>query len=114
MKITSDKWMNRKREWLPDMDLNHDKQIQSLLCYRYTIGQTGASKVKGWVGESRLRRMEEWNRGMMECWSGMSGERRGICEKLGKTVETVEANFVQPATPLKRGVNENRTREERN
>ena len=31
--------------WLPDMDLNHDKQIQSLLCYRYTIGQAGA-----WVG----------------------------------------------------------------
>ena len=33
-----------KREmmiWLPDMDLNHDKQIQSLLCYRYTIGQCG-------------------------------------------------------------------------
>jgi hypothetical protein len=35
---------NRKSEilngsWLPDMDLNHDKQIQSLLCYRYTIGQ---------------------------------------------------------------------------
>ena len=28
--------------WLPDMDLNHDKQIQSLLCYRYTIGQEGA------------------------------------------------------------------------
>ena len=28
--------------WLPDMDLNHDKQIQSLLCYRYTIGQTDA------------------------------------------------------------------------
>ena len=23
------------------MDLNHDKQIQSLLCYRYTIGQDG-------------------------------------------------------------------------
>ncbi len=33
---------NRKQSagsWLPDMDLNHDKQIQSLLCYRYTIGQ---------------------------------------------------------------------------
>ena len=29
----------RQGEWLPDMDLNHDKQIQSLLCYRYTIGQ---------------------------------------------------------------------------
>jgi hypothetical protein len=26
------------KNWLPDMDLNHDKQIQSLLCYRYTIG----------------------------------------------------------------------------
>ena len=26
--------------WLPDMDLNHDKQIQRLLCYRYTIGQS--------------------------------------------------------------------------
>ena len=32
----------RKESWLPDMDLNHDKQIQSLLCYRYTIGQTDA------------------------------------------------------------------------
>ena len=31
------------RNWLPDMDLNHDKQIQSLLCYRYTIGQTDLS-----------------------------------------------------------------------
>ena len=29
------------KNWLPDMDLNHDKQIQSLLCYRYTIGQDG-------------------------------------------------------------------------
>jgi hypothetical protein len=29
-------------KWLPDVDLNHDKQIQSLLCYRYTIGQAGA------------------------------------------------------------------------
>jgi hypothetical protein len=31
----------RDEVWLPDMDLNHDKQIQSLLCYRYTIGQAG-------------------------------------------------------------------------
>ena len=30
-------------EWLPDMDLNHDKVIQSHLCYRYTIGHAGAS-----------------------------------------------------------------------
>ena len=28
------------------MDLNHDKQIQSLLCYRYTIGQGGADKMR--------------------------------------------------------------------
>ncbi len=33
--------------WLPDMDLNHDKQIQSLLCYRYTIGQAGARRKVG-------------------------------------------------------------------
>ena len=39
--------------WLPDMDLNHDKQIQSLLCYRYTIGQTSVCKVKFWPLESR-------------------------------------------------------------
>ncbi len=32
--------------WLPDMDLNHDKQIQSLLCYRYTIGQAEQCEVK--------------------------------------------------------------------
>jgi hypothetical protein len=41
-------FVNRKSEivngkWLPDMDLNHDKQIQSLLCYRYTIGQDGTN-----------------------------------------------------------------------
>jgi hypothetical protein len=34
---------NGKGNWLPDMDLNHDKQIQSLLCYRYTIGQSRSS-----------------------------------------------------------------------
>src|SRR5262245_16224149 len=39
--------------WLPDMDLNHDKQIQSLLCYRYTIGQKRASKVGFQPLESR-------------------------------------------------------------
>ena len=31
----------KELNWLPDMDLNHDKQIQSLLCYHYTIGQPG-------------------------------------------------------------------------
>ena len=39
--------------WLPDMDLNHDKQIQSLLCYRYTIGQTGAlERLKSLMSQS--------------------------------------------------------------
>ena len=35
-----------QERWLPDMDLNHDKQIQSLLCYRYTIGQDGPLKLE--------------------------------------------------------------------
>jgi hypothetical protein len=34
---------DKAMSWLPDMDLNHDKQIQSLLCYRYTIGQAVAA-----------------------------------------------------------------------
>jgi hypothetical protein len=42
-----------ERSWLPDMDLNHDKQIQSLLCYRYTIGQASAGKVENLAPESR-------------------------------------------------------------
>jgi hypothetical protein len=52
------KIVNHKSEienggWLPDMDLNHDKQIQSLLCYRYTIGQDGVSdKLKNFVRQS--------------------------------------------------------------
>ena len=45
-------------KWLPDMDLNHDKQIQSLLCYRYTIGQTRSDKVESQTVESRLVRRE--------------------------------------------------------
>jgi hypothetical protein len=42
-------------KWLPDMDLNHDKQIQSLLCYRYTIGQTGGCNLERGTTESRLQ-----------------------------------------------------------
>jgi hypothetical protein len=33
--------------------LNHDKQIQSLLCYRYTIGQTSAITLECPRRESR-------------------------------------------------------------
>ncbi len=39
--------------WLPDMDLNHDKQIQSLLCYRYTIGQSAREKLSSSLTKSR-------------------------------------------------------------
>ena len=35
------------KTWLPDMDLNHDKQIQRLLCYHYTIGQAVAGVTVG-------------------------------------------------------------------
>jgi hypothetical protein len=39
------------------MDLNHDKQIQSLLCYRYTIGQAGASdRLESFPGQSSQQR----------------------------------------------------------
>ncbi len=41
--------LNSAMEWLPDMDLNHDKQIQSLLCYRYTIGQKRAFRVENFA-----------------------------------------------------------------
>jgi hypothetical protein len=50
--------LNSAFKWLPDMDLNHDKQIQSLLCYRYTIGQTGALKIESCQSESS-RRIED-------------------------------------------------------
>ena len=43
--------------WLPDMDLNHDKQIQSLLCYRYTIGQMEPMNLEGLKRESSLAGM---------------------------------------------------------
>ena len=53
MKIANRKSEIVNGEWLPDMDLNHDKQIQSLLCYRYTIGQTGVSgKLENFAGQS--------------------------------------------------------------
>ena len=43
------KIVNVRVGWLPDMDLNHDKQIQSLLCYRYTIGQDGAVRLENFI-----------------------------------------------------------------
>ena len=55
MKIANRESKIENERWLPDMDLNHDKQIQSLLCYRYTIGQAGVSvKLDTWRKESRF------------------------------------------------------------
>ncbi len=51
-------------KWLPDMDLNHDKQIQSLLCYRYTIGQSRTLKLNGLRCESRI--VEELKRSSVQ------------------------------------------------
>ena len=56
-------------EWLPDMDLNHDKQIQSLLCYRYTIGQDGDLRLRKQGKESRRERV-----------SGNDSSARGLLE----------------------------------
>ena len=44
------------RNWLPDIDLNYDKQIQSLLCYRYTIGQSVAFRsLNAFLSQSSCR-----------------------------------------------------------
>ena len=48
--------MNVIMNWLPDMDLNHDKQIQSLLCYRYTIGQKRGLKCSHFYGGVKICR----------------------------------------------------------
>lgn len=39
MKPVNHKFEIANRNWLPDMDSNHDKLLQRQLCYRYTIGQ---------------------------------------------------------------------------
>ena len=63
--------------WLPDMDLNHDKQIQSLLCYRYTIGQAGAfDSLKGFPGQSSRQR----GTGFQPVYqSTFPSQARGLC-----------------------------------
>jgi hypothetical protein len=37
--VASSSEKTQQYQWLPDQDLNLDKQIQSLLCYHYTIRQ---------------------------------------------------------------------------
>ena len=100
--------MNRKSniangesgEWLPDMDLNHDKQIQSLLCYRYTIGQAGAlGRLKNFIGQSsrqtkvaqrRKRIAHGFNRGLSV----------GFVSSPARTKENAQGKFLSPLRGL--------------
>ena len=70
-------------DWLPDMDLNHDKQIQSLLCYRYTIGQRrltmGESNEIG-PGVKRMRNLPESRSKNMGVQVNLPGRRQSRLE----------------------------------
>ena len=104
--------VNRKSEivngnWLPDMDLNHDKQIQSLLCYRYTIGQAGALvRLESFSGQSS--RQAFINTGLQSgvLLAGQMSNRFNGLASLEETVETV-TTYGAVFTGLKPGVNEN-------
>ena len=80
-------------EWLPDMDLNHDKQIQSLLCYRYTIGQTDVShRLEKFVGQSS--RQTARSAGFQTCCIAdfQIGRRRDIEQHAGlETRDTADS-----------------------
>jgi hypothetical protein len=55
MQLVNRKYKIVNGSWLPDMDLNHDKVIQSHLCYRYTIGQTGLKRLNALPVQSSQR-----------------------------------------------------------
>jgi hypothetical protein len=74
--------------WLPDMDLNHDKQIQSLLCYRYTIGQGGAS-------------------GRLESFSGQSSQQTAVPEGQTTIAHGFNRGCAFPFGQSPAGANEN-------
>src|SRR5262245_38659681 len=93
--------------WLPDMDLNHDKQIQSLLCYRYTIGQAGAqAKLKSFLSQSsyqtavpegRMRIAYGFNRGFLST-EGHKPRRRGgsVVRNFSRPCGTRSRDLVNP------------------
>src|SRR5262250_2938570 len=84
-----------KMSWLPDMDLNHDKQIQSLLCYRYTIGQTGALKVGRWHAESRPVQLTD----SLEGCGRLVWAKSGTGLPHSKTFRRIEALWVARQRP---------------
>ncbi len=93
--------VNRKSEivngsWLPDMDLNHDKQIQSLLCYRYTIGQAGAlSKLNGFVSQSSRQSTVPKGREKVARGFNRGLSVRFVSSPVG-TKENVQGKFLTP------------------
>jgi hypothetical protein len=97
--------VNRKSEivnagWLPDMDLNHDKQIQSLLCYRYTIGQAGASgSLKSFPGQSS--RQTEVPQGQKTIAHGFN---RGLTVELALSPAGTKENRLALTRPPLRGL----------
>jgi hypothetical protein len=83
--------------WLPDMDLNHDKQIQSLLCYRYTIGQTRTPKIGISRGESRqASKPDVWIFGLMGGYC-LSAERRLHSPRINPLIQPSIKPTIHPA-----------------
>ena len=79
------------------MDLNHDKQIQSLLCYRYTIGQAGAlHRLNAFVAQSS-RQTNQLRRGniFVDCDSLLdaSSVRSDICRPAGAEMISFPVNY---------------------
>ena len=84
--------------WLPDMDLNHDKQIQSLLCYRYTIGQEGAGrKLNGFENQSSCQTSNKPRRGNIfvvgDSQLNTSSVRSDICRPDGAELFLILLNY---------------------
>ena len=78
--------------WLPDMDLNHDKVIQSHLCYRYTIGQAGASgKLMSFAPQSRRQTSVPKGRKIIA-----HGFNRGIVSQKRTKPRRGDRNLVKP------------------
>jgi hypothetical protein len=86
--------------WLPDMDLNHDKQIQSLLCYRYTIGQAGAlGRLKNFFGQSS--RQTTVPEGREKVAHGFNrGLSVGFLSSPAGTKENAQGKFLSPLRGL--------------
>ena len=75
------------------MDLNHDKQIQSLLCYRYTIGQDGVSKLDASHGESRF--VKPLNRWIVESGGAIGRKPDSLPRFNNSTIQRFNGSTIQ-------------------